>query len=178
MLLEKNQEFKELTKEEKKEMLKKVNKNWKKYITSKLEERNFDFLLNFSEEAKSFMKNIVFKDLYWTENYHYGINASFGMKVEYLNEEHEIEGSWRLYAFPKKKGKYEYFNSGRADELFARLLHEFGFGKLLIQFDGHNWEDEFGCDAESKIAFLKNDKEPIEDEEFEDWEDDETEMPF
>ncbi len=178
MIVEKNLDFKVLTQEERKEMLIKVNENWKKYIASKLEERNFDFLLNFTEEAKSFMKNIVFKDLYWRENYHYGINANFGMRVEYLDEEHEIKGAWRLYAFPEKNGKYEYFNSARADELFARLLHGFGFGKLLIQFDGHNWEDDYGCDIESNITFLKNDKEPIQEEVFEEWEDDETEMPF
>lgn len=105
MIVEKNLDFKVLTQEERKEMLIWINKNWKKYITNKLEERNFDFLLNFTEEAKSFMKNIVFKDLYWTVNYHYGINASFGMRVKYLNEEHEIKGSWRLYAFPEKNGK-------------------------------------------------------------------------
>lgn len=178
MLLVKNQEFMELTKEEKKEMLKKVNVKWKKHIASKLEERNFDYLLSFTEEAKGFMKNIEFKDLYWTENYHYGINASFGMKVDYCNEEHLIKGSWRLYALPEKKGKYIYFDSERADELFARLLHEFGFGELLIQFDGNRWKNEFSCDTESKIIFLKDDKEPIEDEEFEEWEDDETDMPF
>jgi len=40
MSLETNLKFKVLTKEEKKEMLKKVNINWKKYITSKLNHKN------------------------------------------------------------------------------------------------------------------------------------------
>lgn len=124
----------------KKDFLKEQSLTLHSFIAEKLKEHNLEYLMEISDEAAGFMKGFMITDICWVQNYHWGNNANFAMRVEYQEKLYTIEGANRCYAFPLDAEKsYVFFHSARTDEIFGKFLYEFGLEDLLIMMDGHNW---------------------------------------